>query len=92
MKKPKAKRIKVRGKNYKIQYVSTIDHCGDCTNRPRIIRINKRMGAKMQWKTLIHEVQHAITYEYNVKIKHSLIYKLEKPLLRLLIENGLLRI
>lgn len=39
-------------------------------------------------KALIHEVLHAVAWEYGLKIPHSLIYALDQVLFRILKLNG----
>lgn len=40
-------------------------------------------------KTLLHEILHAIEYEYQLEIPHRLIHRLEDPLARFLVDNYL---
>lgn len=57
---------------------------------PSEARIYIRMGQSPEerMKTLIHELAHAVAFEWNVREDHAVIHKLEEPLLRLLIDNG----
>lgn len=44
------------------------------------IRLATGMETLEAYETLWHELLHSIEYEYEIKIPHELIYKLEKPL------------
>lgn len=59
----------------------TIAHChpGDY-----VIRIKRGLGRAETFKSFIHEVLHAIEFEYPIKIKHKVIYELEDAIFRLL--------
>lgn len=52
-----------------------------------IIYIKTGLKPKERWETYIHEVLHAIEFSWGFRIPHKLIYRLEKPLVMLLIEN-----
>ena len=45
--------------------------------------------AAARFDTFLHEILHAIEYEYGIEIPHPLVHALEEPIRRLLVENGL---
>ena len=85
---------------YEIVYVDRFDdpcQVGECRRTIgknsyegtiRQIAIKSGLSKRALLETLLHEVLHAVEYEYKLPIPHALIHKLEKPLLRLLIANG----
>jgi hypothetical protein len=54
----------------------------------RQIVIRNDLSKRALVETLLHELLHAVEYEYKLPIPHQLIHKLEKPLLRILLLNG----
>jgi hypothetical protein len=42
-----------------------------------------------RFKTLIHEIGHALCFEYKIKENHKTIHQIEEPILRLLLDNGI---
>lgn len=58
---------------------------------PSETKIYIKMGQtpEERFKTLAHEVCHAICYEFSIKENHAVIHRLEEPILRLLIDNGI---
>jgi hypothetical protein len=53
----------------------------------RTIQLKKGMSAAKTAKTFIHEVFHAIDFEWGIKIPHKLIDALEVPLYHLFTKN-----
>ena len=51
------------------------------------IRLGQSQGERL--KTFLHELLHAIEYEYKITMPHRLIHKLEDPLARFLMDNYL---
>lgn len=62
---------------------------GICDPSEYAIYIRLNQTAKERFKTLVHEICHAMCYEYNIKENHDVIHKLEEPIARLLADNGL---
>jgi Zn-dependent peptidase ImmA (M78 family) len=60
---------------------------GVCNNTTKEIVIVSSLSKEEKAVTLIHELLHAIEYEYGIYIPHSLIYKLEEPIYRLILDN-----
>lgn len=50
------------------------------------------MGQKPRERlsTFVHELIHVLEYEYNISIPHRLVYSLEDPIVRFLVDNYLL--
>lgn len=76
---------------WEIIFCKTIDvdpkAVGVCNNTTKEILVVTSLDKHEKAKTLIHELLHAIEYEYGIHIPHHLIYKLEEPIYRLLIDN-----
>lgn len=62
---------------------STLGLCDSGTKR---IYIKKASKAQM-FRTFVHESLHAIEFEYQLDIKHEMVYKLEKAISDLLLMN-----
>lgn len=84
------KTINIGHEEYAIRFVNIIDRdpktLGSCDSSG-IIRIKRGQSKAETFKTLIHEVMHAIEYTYELKIDHQLIHKLEGPIVDLLMTN-----
>jgi|GEM_PF-2937288 len=63
------------------------DTAGQCDGDQKEILIDSGQSKREKAKTLIHEILHAFEYEYNIKIPHKLIYQLEEPIYRFLVDN-----
>ena len=57
---------------------------GICNATARIIIIKSNLSDTQALETLIHELLHAIAFEFGIKIPHSLIYAIERPIIRIL--------
>ena len=53
----------------------------------RTIQIKKGLTPTMRARTFLHELLHAIDFEWGIKIPHRVIEALEKPLLILFTRN-----
>jgi hypothetical protein len=60
---------------------------GLCNDDDKEICVRLGIGKREQAKTLIHELLHALEFEYQISIPHELVYKLEEPIYRLLCDN-----
>lgn len=60
---------------------------GYCDSVAKIIYLRIGMGKRLAFKTLIHELGHALSDEYGVQIPHRLLSDLEAPLEALLRVN-----
>jgi len=83
--------ISINGSLWEIFFVRGIlgadDIAGQCDGDEQQILIDSGLSKSEKAKTLIHEILHAFEYEYNIKIPHKLIYQLEEPIYRLLMDN-----
>jgi len=61
--------------------------CGLCDDGAKIIWIRSDQSPKGLFKTLIHELLHAVEAEYGLRIKHEMIYSLETALADLILDN-----
>lgn len=96
MKLPNRKRypkeLLIGDETYSIKFVSKVDKgscdvVGNCNPTTRRIRIKNDLSAADTFYTFIHEVLHAMEFEYEVDIKHSHIYMLEKAISDLFLQN-----
>lgn len=60
---------------------------GLCHFTDKIIYIKLGQSPEERLSTFFHEVIHAFTEEYGIHVPHKLIYKLEKPLAWLFLDN-----
>ena len=60
---------------------------GECDGITKEIIIIQGMSREETFKTLIHEVIHALEFSGKLEIKHSTVYKLEDVVFSLLMEN-----
>lgn len=89
------KTIKVRKTNYKIIFVEKIKGrvakgqaiVGYCNQKKKHLVIRDSQTDREAFSTLLHECLHAIEFEYEIKIKHKLVYELEKAMEQLLRDN-----
>lgn len=76
---------------YDVMMVKRIAHSkdalGECDGANKEIYIVRGQGRYETLKTLIHEILHAFEFEYKLNIEHSLIYKLEEPILSFFCDN-----
>lgn len=78
---------------YEVVYVDRFDDptvlalCRkDGTSRQILLR--KDLVGEELISALLHEILHAIEFEYRIPIPHKLIYRLEKAILKVLKLNG----
>ena len=82
--------IYVRGDAYKLSFVKRLDCHGITDSGRKTIKIRAGMSAHETFRTVIHEVLHAIEFTHPVRMKHETVYKLEQALFELILDNGLL--
>ena len=83
------------GISYYVTYVDKFDdplQMGYCLGADsemgcRTIQIKKGLTPSMKARTFLHELLHAIDFEWGIKIPHKIIEALEKPLLVLFTRN-----
>jgi hypothetical protein len=81
-----------KGVEYQIVRQDLIDDdpscLGICNGLTKTIIIKTGLSDRLTLETLIHELLHAICFEFEVKIPHKLIYALEAPIIKILKLNG----
>lgn len=81
------KKIHIRNETYKIVFSKRIKHYGDTDPVKCVIRIRAGMSRRETFMTFIHEMLHAIAFEGEFKLKHKLVYELERYLFEVLVDN-----
>lgn len=84
------KHLNVNGQPYRIKFVKRFKdkaQVGECDPGDRIISIKRGIGQRETFFTLVHELLHAIEFEYGFNINHKLVYKLERCLSEIILEN-----
>lgn len=86
------KSIYVRAETYKVIFKSTLpeDTLGWTDSGTHTISIKNGLSPRETFSTFVHELLHALEFEGNLKIKHKTVYKLEKMLVELYIDNDFL--
>lgn len=77
--------LHVGEETYTVKYTKDIpgcvpDDCGLTDPETHTIWIRAGMTKAMTFRTLVHECLHAIEFEYELKVKHSLVYQLERAI------------
>lgn len=84
-------KIKIKRTQYSIQIVDVCpggpELYGECLGDNKIIFIKKGYSKRFTFEIFLHEVMHALEYEYGFRIPHDIINQLESPLRRMLFEN-----
>lgn len=65
------------------------DDLGMCIWDDKLIWISTRQSDSGRLATLVHEILHAMEYEWKLKIPHALIRLIEKPIARIIANNFL---
>ena len=75
--------------DYQVKFVRKLDkkERGVCDPSDYTIKILLGMSPEETFKTFIHELIHACENEYNIKISHKAVYKLEAAIGNILIMN-----
>ncbi|NCY21739.1 hypothetical protein EBX31_07265 [bacterium] len=60
---------------------------GLCCPGEKEILLKQGMTPRERMSTFIHELLHAIEFEYEIDIPHKLVYQLEGPLTQLVLDN-----
>lgn len=83
------KRIHVGDTTYRIKFVKSCgkNTLGLCDGTKEIIYIRKGLGPAARFKTLIHEILHAIEFSHGIPLKHSKIRLLEEAIADIFIQN-----
>jgi ssRNA-specific RNase YbeY (16S rRNA maturation enzyme) len=62
---------------------------GETDPETKIIKIKKSLGRVPLFLTVIHELLHVVEFEHNIKMKHKVVYQLEKAIFEILLDNFL---
>lgn len=91
------KSLRIGDRTYRIRFVKSIRRCTRPVGKgatvgihdpARIeILIKAGMSEDDTLKTLLHELVHAIEYEYEIKISHSGVYKFEEAIFDFICAN-----
>lgn len=87
------KTLRVKDADYAVRVVATIPDdpkgrlVGLCCAETETIYLAKNQSDRDLLKTLIHEILHAVEFEWDIDIRHKQIYALEEPLYRLIADN-----
>ena len=81
------KKVYLKDSTYRVIFVKTDKYNGETCSTKQVIKLRKGMSKNETFKTFIHELLHFIEFEWPVKIKHKTVYKLEKALYNLFIDN-----
>lgn len=79
--------LHIGGDVYRVFFVKNLRFLGDTNHTKLRIRIRAGMSKNETFRTFLHEALHAIEFSYPMKLKHKTVYKLEKAIFQLLIDN-----
>ena len=82
------KKIHVGCEVYKILFVKMKDY-GETDSGTRTIKIKKGLSPRETLRTFIHEMIHCAEFEFDIPLKHKVVYKLEEALFNMLFDNFL---
>ena len=83
------KKVYFRDEVYYIKFKKNFHCYGETDPLKKVITIQSGMSARETLATLIHELLHVIEFESPLKVKHKMIYKLERAMVEILIDNFL---
>ena len=81
------KEVRVLLNKYKLIFERSMHVDGECDTQNKEIFIDPLQAPRDMFATLIHEVLHAMEVEHKIKLKHSVVYKLEAAILLFLEDN-----
>lgn len=85
------KKIWINENEWTIRFVKVVDNnvkfLGCCNWETKEIFIKIGLNPKERAMTLVHELLHALEFEYDLSIDHALIYRLERPIYNLVYDN-----
>jgi len=86
--------FKIAGLFYKIAWCKVIDEArtlGYCEDSAQIIYMKDGQEIDETFKTMIHELVHAMDHVYGMKLRHTQVRKLELALAEFLIQNDIIK-
>lgn len=86
------KSVFIRDNKYRIKVVTKIPGesnttIGLCNWDKKVIHLVKNQSSRGMVRTFIHELLHALAYEYDFKLKHRTVYALEEAIEEFLEDN-----
>lgn len=85
------KKVWIGESEWSIKFVKLVDgnekFLGCCKADTKEIFIKVGLRPKERAHTLIHELLHALEFEYELEVAHDLIYRLEGPIYDLVCDN-----
>lgn len=79
---------------WRVKFVRHIPHgvagricVGMAEPSEQIIYIALKQKPRERFKTFVHEMLHVLEDEYGFVLPHKLVYKLEDPIMRLIVDN-----
>ncbi len=79
--------IYLRDDVYRVVFVKNLKPIGQTDATKKVIRIRAGLSRNETFRTFIHELLHVLEFSWPLKIKHKTVYKLEKALFQLFIDN-----
>jgi hypothetical protein len=84
--------IHVGEETYQIRFVSKLPggrkrDIALCNPQTRTIHVKRGLTKSQLLRTVVHEILHALEFEYDIEIPHKLIYQLEKAIVDTLLMN-----
>lgn len=80
---------------YKVRVMRKVDDeqtAGACDDKKKVIYLAAWQGSINGFSTLIHELLHAIEREYDAKIPHHKLHRIEAGIFDFLMQNGIMKI
>lgn len=82
----------IHEETYQVRWVSKFPGndqklSGLCDGSSHIIYLKKGMSKSQAFRTLTHELLHAIEFEYEIEVPHKLIHQFERGICDLLLSN-----
>lgn len=83
------KEIQFCAETYKIIFKKGLDCYGETDPGAKTIKIKDGLSPRNLFATFVHEIIHVIELELPFRIKHKDVYKLEKAIVELFLDNFL---
>ncbi len=85
-------KLRVGSRIYRVRFVSSIrrnkNNLGICDEHRGEILIRKDLSEDEKLKTLVHELLHAMEFEYQIKMPHDAVYQYEEAIFDFLCANS----
>jgi hypothetical protein len=83
------KKVYFRDEIYSVKFKKNFHCYGETDPMRKVITIKSGMSERETLATLVHELLHVIEFESPLKIKHKTVYKLERAMVEILLDNFL---